>query len=130
MALNFVQLAYDVAKDQWDLPDINYLKSLDGSEMSKKVLEDVAKEAAQKLLSHFATVASNKLLEILLQRLETLTLPDCSGKSQVIEFLFKRWGCLRNCFIGMLNLFKIYCDVSEFMCCILFVFMKTYCIEF
>lgn len=84
MAMNFVQLAYDVAKDQWDLPDINYLKSLDGSEMSKKVLEDVAKEAAQKLLSHFATVASNKLLEILLQRLETLTLPDCSGKSQAL----------------------------------------------
>ncbi|ESO07918.1 hypothetical protein HELRODRAFT_190812 [Helobdella robusta] len=82
MALNFLQLAYDTVKDEWDLPDINYLKSLDGSNSSQQVLEDVAKEAARKMLAHFATIASNKLLEVLLQKLETLTLPDCKGKSQ------------------------------------------------
>lgn len=82
--MDLVRLAYDVVQDEWDLPDIDYLNNLDASDMSRKMLEDVAKEAGRKLLGHFATKASVRLLDMLMHQLEKLPLPDCNGKSQAM----------------------------------------------
>lgn len=87
MAEDLLRYAYTTIKDGFELddfPDLEYFDHLDHSEASKRMLEEAAQEVAKKLLARAATLASQRLLDELLPRLEDLRLPDHHGQAELL----------------------------------------------